>query len=57
MARPGERGLLMFELLLVANAIRFVPGFHLFAIRGKIFAKTPVPKEHRVAPVFDVPCA
>ncbi|MCH9651879.1 MAG: hypothetical protein K0U98_26860 [Deltaproteobacteria bacterium] len=44
----------MFELLLFANAIWFGLGFHLFAIRSKIFAKTLVPKEHRETPVFDV---
>ena len=44
----------MFELLLVANAIWFGLGFHLFSLRNKIFAKILVPKEHRETPVFDV---
>lgn len=44
----------MFELLLVANAIWFGLGFHLFALRGKIFAKILVPKAHRETPAFDV---
>ena len=42
----------MFELILVANAIWFGLGFHLFALRNKIFAKILVPKEHRETPVF-----
>lgn len=44
----------MFELLLIANAIWFGLGFHLFALRGKIFAKILVPKAHRETPAFDV---
>ncbi|MEM7584966.1 MAG: hypothetical protein AAF560_16350 [Acidobacteriota bacterium] len=43
----------MLELILVANAIWFGMGFHLFALRGKIFAKILVPKEHRDTPVFE----
>ena len=43
----------MFELILGANAIWFGLGFHLFALRNKIFAKTLVPKEHRETPVFE----
>ena len=42
----------MFELVLVANAIWFGLGFHLFALRNKIFAKILVPREHRETPVF-----
>ena len=44
----------MFQLLLIANAIWFGLGFHLFALRNKIFAKILVPKEHRETPVFEV---
>lgn len=44
----------MFEVLLIANAIWFGLGFHLFALRSKIFAKVIVPREHRDTPVFDV---
>ncbi len=43
----------MFELILLANAIWFGLGFHLFALRGNIFAKIIVPKVHRDTPVFD----
>lgn len=43
----------MPELLLIANAIWFAMGFHLFALRNKIFAKILVPKEHRETPVFE----
>ena len=44
----------MFELLLVANAIWFGLGFHLFSLRNRIFAKTLVPREHRETPAFEV---
>lgn len=44
----------LFEGLLVANAIWFGLGFHLFALRGKVFAKILVPKSNRDTPVFDV---
>ena len=44
----------MFELILVANAIWFGLGFHLFALRNKVFAKILVPREHRDTPVFEM---
>lgn len=44
----------MYEIVLVLNAIWFALGFHAFAIRGKIFAKSMVPREHRDTPVFDM---
>ncbi|MEM6803904.1 MAG: hypothetical protein AAF696_21035 [Bacteroidota bacterium] len=44
----------MFEFVLLLNAIWFALGFHLFALRGKIFAKILVPKEHRETPVLDI---
>ena len=44
----------MFELVLVLNAVWFALGFHLFALRGKIFGKILVPKEHRETPVMDI---
>ena len=44
----------MFELTLLVNTIWFGLGFHLFALRGKIFAKILVPKAHRETPVFDL---
>ena len=44
----------MFELILLLNAIWFGLGFHLFALRSKIFAKILVPREHRESPVFDI---
>ena len=44
----------MFEFILLVNAIWFGLGFHLFALRGKIFAKILVPKAQRETPVFDI---
>ncbi|MEL7447907.1 MAG: hypothetical protein AAFN78_01790 [Pseudomonadota bacterium] len=44
----------MFELLLIANAIWFGLGFHLFSLRSRIFAKILVPREHRDTPAFEV---
>ena len=44
----------MFEIILILNAIWFGLGFHLFALRNKIFAKILVPKEHRDTPVFGI---
>ncbi|MEL6820422.1 MAG: hypothetical protein AAFP70_01575 [Calditrichota bacterium] len=44
----------MYELILILNAIWFGLGFHLFALRGTIFAKILVPKEHRNSPIFDM---
>lgn len=43
----------MIEVVLVANAVWFGLGFHLFAFRRRIFAKILVPKEHRDTPVFE----
>lgn len=43
---------MMFEFILLLNAIWFGLGFHLFALRNKIFAKILVPREHRETPVF-----
>lgn len=44
----------MFELLLVANAVWFGLGFHLFVLRNRVFAKILVPREHRETPAFDI---
>lgn len=44
----------MYELILILNAIWFGLGFHLFALRGIVFAKILVPKEHRDSPIFDM---
>ena len=44
----------MFEFILLVNAIWFGMGFHVFALRSKIFAKTLVPRAHRDSPVFDM---
>ena len=44
----------MFEFVLLINALWFVLGFHLFALRSKIFAKTLVPREHRNSPIFEM---
>lgn len=43
----------MFELILLLNAIWFGLGFHLFALRNKVFAKILVPKAQRETPVFE----
>ena len=43
----------MFEFILLLNIIWFALGFHLFALRNKIFAKILVAKEHRQTPVFE----
>ena len=43
----------MFEIILIANALWFALGFHLFALRNKVFAKILVPSEHRSTPVFE----
>ena len=45
---------MMFELVLLANAIWFGLAFHLFALRNTVFAKILVPREHRDTPVFGV---
>jgi len=44
----------MFNVVLLANAIWFALGFHLFALRSKIFAKILVPREHRESPIFNM---
>lgn len=44
----------MLEAVLVLNAIWFAMGFNVFALRGKVFGKVVVAKEHRDTPVFDV---
>lgn len=44
----------MFHFVLVLNAIWFALGFHLFALRGIVFAKILVPQEHRESPIFDM---
>ena len=44
---------MVLELLLGLNALWFFGGFHTFQIRGRIFAKIVVPKEHRDTPVFE----
>ena len=44
----------MLELTLLANAIWFGMGFHLFALRSNIFAKILVSTAHHETPTFDV---
>ncbi len=44
----------MYEFILLLNAIWFALGFHLFALRNRIFTKILVPKAHRDTPVFDI---
>ena len=44
----------MLTLILLLNAIWFGMGFHLFALRGKIFGKILVSKSDRDTPVFDM---
>jgi hypothetical protein len=43
----------MLEIILVLNALWFLGGYHTFHIRGRIFAKKVVPREHRETPVFE----
>lgn len=43
----------MLELLIVLNAIWFFMGFNVFSLRGTIFAKIVVAREHRDTPVLD----
>ena len=50
----SENYCIMFEIILILNAIWFGLGFHLFALRRKIFAKILVPSAHRKTPVFDI---
>ncbi|MEM7084200.1 MAG: hypothetical protein AAF465_15835 [Pseudomonadota bacterium] len=45
---------MLFKLLLVANAVWFAMGFHLFVFRNTVFAKILVPKAYRDSPAFDV---
>lgn len=44
----------MLTFTLLINALWFLMGFNVFAIRNKIFAKILVPREHRDTPVFDI---
>ena len=43
----------MLEFLLILNTLWFFGGFHLFALRGRVFAKVVVPKEHRDTPIME----
>ena len=43
----------MLETVLALNALWFALGFHLFTVRGRVFAKVIVAREHRDAPVVD----
>lgn len=43
----------MLEIVLALNALWFAMGFHLFALRSRIFAKVVVAPEHRDTPVFE----
>ncbi|MBB6523015.1 hypothetical protein [Pseudoteredinibacter isoporae] len=40
-------------IVLVLNTIWFFGGYHTFDIRGRIFAKIVVPREHRDTPVME----
>ena len=42
----------MLEIVLALNALWFALGFHLFSVRGRVFAKFVVDPEHRDSPVF-----
>jgi len=44
----------MLSTLLILNAIWFVMGFNVFAVRNKIFAKLLVPRTERDTPVFTI---
>ena len=39
--------------ILLLNAAWFAAGFHLFWLRGRVFAKMVVPREQRDSPVFE----
>ena len=41
------------HIILVINALWFFGGYHIFDIRGRIFAKIVVPREHRDTPVME----
>ncbi len=43
----------MLETVLALNALWFALGFHLFSMRGRIFAKVVVAREHRDTPVLE----
>ncbi|MEM8682425.1 MAG: hypothetical protein AAGF72_03275 [Pseudomonadota bacterium] len=43
----------MVTATLILNALWFAGGFHLFWLRGRVFAKVVVPREHRDTPVFE----
>ena len=43
----------MLDVVLVLNALWFAAGFHLFAIRGRVFAKIVVARDHRDTPVLE----
>ncbi len=43
----------MLTVTLILNALWFAGGFHLFWLRGKIFANVVVPRDHRETPVFE----
>lgn len=43
----------LLETVLILNALWFAGGFHVFHIRGRVFAKIVVPKEHRDTPVLE----
>ena len=43
----------MLETVLALNALWFALGFHLFSMRGRVFAKVVVAREHRDTPVID----
>ncbi|GAA5444558.1 hypothetical protein Misp06_02745 [Microbulbifer sp. NBRC 101763] len=45
---------MIFVIVLVLNTIWFLMGFNVFSLRGKIFAKLVVPREHRDTPVFGI---
>ena len=42
----------MLEIVLVLNVAWFAAGFHLFALRGRVFAKIVVAREDRETPVL-----
>ena len=43
----------MLTVTLILNAIWFAGGFHLFWLRGPVFAKVVVPRDQRNTPVLD----
>ncbi len=53
MAGAESMNEITLHIILALNALWFFGGYHTFDIRGKVFAKIVVPREHRDTPVMD----